>query len=374
MNIIILLNMLLLIILLQKFNIEKTLKRVLNIYIVFTSIILFISSLNPFELYDVHNRIYQMWIIYLDIFIITIAILIKKISFKNNVNIVVKKIYKSKILLIIQILLCVVLGFYVIRFLVATNMLTNQSEIREYIFSDFFISFVEYFFYYYIIMTLYNIMTIITAILAVNKQYKNPIFIIGIINIVLKMLIGYGRMNLFEFAIFILIAFLIFKENIKIKLNKKNIIIFVLIIIIIIFLFIMPTAVRLGISPFDFNALSNNVANTLLKQGVIYFTGGFRALDTYLTSGFENINNLTFGRATFGGIDEIIGIAIKCVNENYMCFNDLIGYETQEEIMIGKNIAFNAFYTCIMNFYCDFGYIRSNNRRNLTWIANRNVH
>ena len=149
MNIIILLNMLLLIILLQKFNIEKTLKRVLNIYIVFTSIILFISSLNPFELYDVHNRIYQMWIIYLDIFIITIAILIKKISFKNNVNIVVKKIYKSKILLIIQILLCVVLGFYVIRFLVATNMLTNQSEIREYIFSDFFISFVEYFFYYY---------------------------------------------------------------------------------------------------------------------------------------------------------------------------------------------------------------------------------
>ena len=48
--------------------------------------------------------------------------------------------------------------------------------------------------------------------------------------------------------------------------------------------------------------------------------------------------------------------------------------ETQEEIMIGKNIAFNAFYTCIMNFYCDFGYIRSNNRRNLTWIANRNVH
>ncbi len=374
MSIIILLNMIILILLLKKFNIEAKLKKILDIYVIFTSIILFVSSLNPFKLYDVHNRVYQMWIIYLDVFTMIIAILINKIKFENNVNTIIKKFYRSKILLITQIGICIILGVYVIRFNIATNVFVNPNEIRGYIFSDFFGSFVEYFFYYYIVMTLYNIMTIITAIFAINKQYKNPIFIIGIINIVFKMLIGYGRMNLFEFGIFVLIAFCIFKDNITIKLNKKNILIFIIIILLIIFLFMMSTAVRLGISPFDFNTLTQTVSNALFKQGIVYFTGGFRALDIYLTNGFENIDNLTLGRATFGGIDEIIGIAIKCINEDYMCFNDLIGYETQKEFLVGENIIFNAFYTCIMNFYCDFGFVRGINRSNFTWIINRNLY
>ena len=38
-------------------------------------------------------------------------------------------------------------------------------------------------------------------------------------------------------------------------------------------------------------------------------------------------------------------------------FNNIMGKQTQIPIKIGEDTEFNAFYTCVMNFYLDYGFL-----------------
>ena len=56
------------------------------------------------------------------------------------------------------------------------------------------------------------------------------------------------------------------------------------------------------------------------------------------------------------GAEEILLYPIKAFGIEVKSFNNIVSQYTQKSILIGENNSyFNAYYTCIMNYYLDFG-------------------
>lgn len=355
MILLIILNLVISLTIIKKFNMDLKIKKIIIIYIIYIYAILIVSKLNLYKLNSVNNMTYLMWIVTTYILIGMYYFIIKnQKEFKFNNELVVKKIVNSKLILIIQIILNLVLLFYAWKFYNITIKINDASQIRIAAFTILFNSYTENIIYNYFIITIYKITTIITTILLINKKYKNPIFILGILNILIKISIGYGRMDLYEFIIYIIIAKCI--SDVKMNFKSKNILKYIIIIFFILTVSLIPLSIRNGVSPIDFEKIYTVIFKEQLKQIVIYFTGGFRAFDIYMQNGFETIKGYTLGKATFGGIDEMFEIFIKFIGCNYFGFNTLVGAITQKNILIGDSVYFNAFYTYLMNFYSDFGY------------------
>lgn len=348
-------NLVGLILMFKILKIDKAIKNVIYAYIVFSFFILVMSQLNPIGLYNVNYKVYLMWIINIDIFLLIYTMIIGKYKSDIQKNETIDKILNSKLILYLQIILMFILAYYSYRFNLIVKSTIDASQIRIAAFTQLFNSYTESILYNYGIVTLYRCMTILTSILIVNKKIKNPICILGIMNIILYMTVGYGRMNLYEFAIFSIITFFIYHSNTEIKINLKKMFVLITLIILLLVLSLIPLAIRVGINPFDFEKIYNVIIEKQLMQIITYFTGGFRALDIFLYKGFNLSETIMPGKATFGGIDEFIEIIMTAIGKEYTSFNTLVGEITQRDILIGDNIYFNAFYTCIMNFYFDFG-------------------
>lgn len=348
-------NLIALILIFKILKLDRAIKNIIYVYIGFSFLTLVISQLNPEGLYNVDYKVYLMWIINIDIFLLVYTMIIGKCKSNIQKNETIDKILKSKLILYLQIILMIALAYYSYRFNLIVKSTIDPSQIRIAVFSKLFNSYTENILYNYGIVTLYRCMAIITSILIVNKRIKNPICISGIINLILYITIGYGRMSIYEFAIFLIIAFCVYYSNTKIKINLKKMLTLITLVILLLALSLIPLAIRMGISPFNFEKIYNVIIKEQLIQIITYFTGGFRALDAFLNNGFVLSDTIIPGKATFGGIDEIIEIIATIIGKEYTSFNTLVGGVTQKNILIGDNIYFNAFYTCIMNFYFDFG-------------------
>ena len=352
----------LMMIIIKRVNIGIKVKKIISIYLLIEMIIITFSMFDPVGLNTVSDKVYVLWIINVIIFVGTL-ILRANINVKcqkNNIEekSINEKILKSRIILVGQIMLLTILAFYSYRFNLIASSLEDAAQIRIAKFTLLFSSYKENIFFNYIIVFLYKVMAIITSILIANKNIKNPITIMGIINVILYSTIGYGRMDLYEFLLFILFSYIICnRKSIKMKnKTKKDILKFVVIIVFIFCIGLLATAVRLGIDITDLNEIYNRGIKEQVEQIAIYFTGGFRALDIFLKNGFNGIEKYTLGRATLAGIDEMIEIFFIMLGKEYISFNSLIGELTQTSIIVGKNIEFNAFYTSLMNYISDFGY------------------
>lgn len=351
----------LMIMIIKRIKMEKRIKKTIGIYILIVMAIIIFSMFNPFGLYKVSDIVYVLWIINVIIFSGVLILRANIMSMKSKkekteVNGLTQKILKSRIILYAQIILSLILVFYSFKFNLIVNSIEDAAQIRMAKFTLLFSSYTENVFYNYIITCLYKAMTIITSILIVNKKIKNPITIIGVINVLLYSSIGYGRMNLYEFLLFILFAYIFCNEQKIIKKSKKDIIKFIVIVIIVFVVGVCATAIRTGVKITDVDELYNKILKEQIEQIAIYFTGGFRALDIFLQNGFEGIEKYTLGRATFAGIDEILEIFFTIFGKKYVGFNSMVGGITQASIIIGNNVTFNAFYTCLMNYISDFGY------------------
>lgn len=356
MILIIILNFFALILLIKKLKIDKSIKMILGILLLFSFLILEISNLNLYNLNEVNVSTYFLWILYLNIFVLTYVFLTSKITNTNcNKNLIIENIEKSKVIIVMQIVLMIILLFYSIRFSNFASLVDDKAELRMIKYTYLFGSQLEYMFYNYIVSTIFEITSIIVCILIAKKKLKNIVVVFGIINIFLEMSIGYGRMQLFRIIIYIIIAsFLIKKE--KKKFSFKRSILIIVVSTVVFMISTIPTALRLGINIFDTNEFGEKILNKQIQQVICYFTGGFRTLDAFIDNGIPNVS-YTIGRATLGGIDEIVCNGISLVNSNIHSINSVIGSYTQRPVYIGKGVTFNAFYTCIMDFYLDFGIV-----------------
>lgn len=343
-------------------KIDKFSKYFLLIYNIISFIILSFSTTNPYDLYSVSNKTYLLWILHLLIFTLTYVILIKKKNGENNIELVdlnekLNKITQSKALLIFQSMTMLVLIFYVIKYNYIVSQTGDISSLRMIRYTTLFNSYTEKVIFEYIIMGALTISSIITTILLVNKKCKNPFFIIGILNILLYVSIGYSRKILLEFIIYIVLAYLIMSIITKKRINRKTIFVGLTLVLVVCIIMLEMTAIRTGVKIYDLKKIANDIVGEQIKQVVLYFEGPLRTLDNFINEGFESLNgNLAYGRATLAGIDEIISLPLIFVGIDYPYFNSIIGSELQTNVTVSENgYKINAFYTGIMNFYADFG-------------------
>lgn len=330
-------------------------KRVVFVYLLWSFIILFVSSLNPYELYNVSSKIYALWILSITIISLTIIIFSNKnrenIVKNNNFNI----IKKSKVLLVINIIVLVLLAYFLVRY---NRILASASiqDIRNIRFEKLFSTGYEYIIFTYIMQPTLKIIMMLTAISIIYKERKNINVYLGITNIVLNTMIGYGRMCIFEFILFLLFAYLSQKEINKPKI--KSIFITLLAIILFAVISTIVTTIRIiGIEGLSIATIKEYGISNQISQLIIYFTGGFRTLDLFISNKIISINDYMFGRLTFAGLEDLISNFTSALGINFIPINNIVGNYTQIPVLIGNNQYFNAFYTSIFNFYGDFGII-----------------
>ena len=324
--------------------------------------LIIISLVNPLNMYAVSPYTYFLIIVCTISFIIAFNKISRYIikskqdffEIENKKLISLDKFLQSKILMILIILILMAVIYYLIKYNIIIKNL-SKLQVRMVRFRELFDNSKEALFFNYIIAGSMYIISIIFSIMLVNKKIKNPVFILMAILIILYSLIGYSRMIYLNIAIYIFINILL-KPNLKELINIKNIvkIVFLSIVVGIILFGMLYVRTCKSSAPIKYNMKKTLKSQT--EQILEYAVGGFRLLDNFIENGFENFpQKYTFGQATFAGIEEIVLYPIKGIGIKINSFNNIIGQYTQKPVQIGENTNFNAFYTCIMNFYLDYG-------------------
>lgn len=344
----------------KKVKVNRIAKNILYLYSFFTLIILYFSTLNLYKISNVSSKVYIMWIINIILVVLTVLICSKteKIYIKeSNVNEWVDRIANSKILFYIGTVMLLFLVFFKIRY---NSIIKNLSfiEARMAKFTLLFSSGVEEIFFKYILVTTLIVYLILGAMLIVNKKILNRITIISLLGVALYSTIGYGRMTIFEFVFFIVFSYLIFKCKNKIRVNIKVLTIITLSSIVLILIGAVIVVIRLkGKEQLTLDNIIVYGIQEQLRQIYIYFVGGFRMFEHFLQNGFQSIEGLTITRLTFGGVEDMFGLVVNNIGFKFTTINSMIVAITQTTISIGDGVNMNAFYTCLMNYYCDLGYV-----------------
>lgn len=346
-----------LILLICRMRTNMVTKKILIMYLIWTLTILGFSTFNMFGLYEVSINIYCMWII--NILLVTFSVLI--LSKKKGEEIlqkqkdIIERIENSKIIFYASVVISLLLLYYRVRYNKVIENLPLEY-IRMARFDKLFNSGIESIFFDYILINSLRILLMFTAILIVNGKYKNRIVVLGLISLVIYTMIGYGRMIIFEFVIYLIISYLTFNCR-KIKIKLKKIIQWIGLGVILIFAGAAITVIRLkGVKSLNLDTIFEYGILEQIKQIYVYFTGGFRTLDSFVKNGFYALNKMTLGRLTFGGFEDLLGLVLNNIGYNFETINSLVGPITQSNVQIGEQVYINAFYTCLMNYYGDMGY------------------
>lgn len=345
-------------------KIDSNIKKISISYGIQILVLIIISLLNPLNMYAVSSYTYFLIMLCTISFIIAFNKISKHIikskqdfnQIENKKLISLDKLLKSKILLVSIIIILIIVIYYLTKYNIIIKDM-SKLDIRMVRFNQLFDSSLEALFFNYIIAGSMYILSIIFSVLLVNKKVKNSIFILLAITIALYSLIGYSRMIYLNIVIYIFICILL-KPNLKELINVKNIIKIILIgcAVVIILFGMLYARICKSSAP-----IKDNISKTLKNQTeqiIEYSVGSFRLLDYFIKNGFENFQSkYTYGQATFAGVEEIILYPIKGIGVEIDSFNNIIGEYTQKSIKIGTKTNFNAFYTCVMNFYLDYGLI-----------------
>ena len=345
-------------------KIDSNIKKISISYGIQILVLIIISLLNPLNMYAVSSYTYFLIMLCTISFIIAFNKISKHVikskqdffQIEKQKLISLDKLLKSKILLVSIIIILIIVIYYLTKYNIIIKDM-SKLDIRMVRFNQLFDSSLEALFFNYIIAGSMYILSIIFSVLLVNKKVKNSIFILLAITIALYSLIGYSRMIYLNIVIYIFICILL-KPNLKELINVKNIIKIILIgcAVVIILFGMLYARICKSSAP-----IKDNISKTLKNQTeqiIEYSVGSFRLLDYFIKNGFENFQSkYTYGQATFAGVEEIILYPIKGIGVEIDSFNNIIGEYTQKSIKIGTKTNFNAFYTCVMNFYLDYGLI-----------------
>ncbi|WP_161625885.1 O-antigen polymerase [Pontibacillus marinus] len=251
-----------------------------------------------------------------------------------------------KLFNLVQLITLFIMLFFAIKGIkiMVTQNITPQ-EYRGYVFkgyltdplygSNFIFLFIHYIVKGFILV---NSMVCTFLYLLRKKYYRT--FLISIANLLLLSAFMVSRIDIFRYIILILIFFFLARKlNLKLEVNiniiSKKVLTYFSFMIIILFI------------------VSYLRAGQVFKSILVYFTGPFIALDTFLEQ--YNIQPqipLQFGRATLGGIDDIIVLIIRRFNDTIVSTNYKLSF-LSDAISIGESQTYNAFYTMFVNFFID---------------------
>lgn len=329
------------------------------------AIVLSISTLNLFELYEVNTLTYLYFITFVCSYAIGFISFSSGNSIKNNfyisrINQEYNFFVKSKFVKLITLLIVLVLSYYTLTYFSYIETAgISESRSARFNTGTIFNSAYEILLYDYIISSAVWILKFIISFGIVFSATKNIVWLLSLAACILYMSFGAGRNISIEIALITII--LIFIKKYAKKLTKKgretkneylNITIFLLALYVF---SILATTFRMFDDGVSLKALieANSI---LLEHAVIYATGSIRAFE-YATINYEDLFGFKYGLFTLSGIDEVSSLFLRLIGFDILPYSIYWGPILGKEISIGKDQYFNALYSALFNFYFDFGVI-----------------
>lgn len=319
-----------------------------------------ISITNPFGVDNVTLFTYSLILIHIVAFSVGFLIACPRLTVRVSKECFTVSHAHYRIMLVINIILGLVLYKYwssYNRFLAIRGVIDARNIVFEP--GLLFGSYLEVSVYNTIIIPLISVTQIICIIQWINFRKITFLSLLMIVNTFFISGIGLGRFIILDIATYYVVISIIYYLMINVS-KKSNFIILrfiinagsVLLIAGVILIFI--TAKRIGAEG-SINAVVLSNLELAIEQCIIYFIGAFRALNQYL-SDTHVIHNWGFGRASLGGLEQIINDMLLLFNKNlnFSITNEIAKF-TVPSIHIGNGHLYNAFYTCIMPFFVDAG-------------------
>jgi oligosaccharide repeat unit polymerase len=349
---------------------DRLSKIIITIYLLWWGVWLSISTLNVFGLFQVSIKTYSLLL--LNIVMVLIGFiygntLSKKTIASKTLHQYEFKLLKNKTFIAILIMNVLILLHYFVKYNAIVGI---NTRMERFVVGQLFSSTGEILFYSYFIGTFMYALYAILAYLFFYQGYKNPIFLLVFISILLYAGIGSGREPIIISIVAITLVYFIRKYDYPVKCDSmRNFYMrkektrkrqpYILIILLIFGILIYAawlTAIRMGYRDFNIHSIQIGV-NALLEHFIIYYTGPFRALDYGLVNYVPNVEYL-WGRGTFAGIDEIFSRILRLFGFSFISSNNIIGGMLQNNfIHIGNNHYFNFAYTSVMIHYFDLGVV-----------------
>ncbi len=343
---------------------EKSFKRTISIvFHLWWLLIISISLINTDGLKAVSEKVYFFVFLHILTFSIGLSLNVRfnyKSSHRNTKTIT--ELVKNNSILGALAILILPIAFYAIRFMNLTSTYEGAKEGRLLRFSvgELFRTNAEMYLFNFFGELLFIFAAAVCFFCLLYNPKKIMLIAISLGVVLLYASIGMGRFEFFEICCIFATVFLFKyytsdeKNGIKGRISAKHILLLVITALAAIFLFVYTTATRLITTL----SLSNfkEIFDYSLEQIRVYTTGSFRAFDYALENYSDNIG-MNYGRMTFGGFDEILGVFLRVLGIDYPIMNYSYGELIQEYISIGGGFSFNALYTGLLNFYFDFGII-----------------
>lgn len=348
---------------------DKISKFIISTYLLFYGFWFLISTLNPFGLYNVSDLVYLIQ--FLGVFLFFLGfVMCGGVKGENSLmtNFTVRfelDRYKAiKLLLLVSVL---IVFHYLTKFNLIVELYGNAGDARMSRFEkgDLFGSTIELLVFNYLSFPIAVYCMAIIAYMSIIKHRYSVIFFLACAYISIYTLIGSGREN-----IFILITMLILTSAINSIINRrrlkflkqknksktvKKILIISLVSLFCVFVLSYLTALRQIGTEMSFENLTLGFFD-ILKNGVVYFVGPFRAFEIALRNNYIEKTGLLFGAGTFGGVEELLGYPLIYFGANFNLASNVIGNLLQNTtISIGPDTLFNFAYTNLLIYYLDFG-------------------
>lgn len=352
---------------------DRLANRLLSIYIVWWMSLLFISTFNLYKLNPVSDSAYLLLLLNVAMFTTGLLascskqrsfttshfdlILNHGITFNNKSN-------KQRVVLPLS-LLTVLLGYYSYKYLniINTQGVLEARNLRFFV-GGLFGSTFEVMFYNYLIESVSYVMLFVISFRLVWGKVDKLLLSTAILYITFFAIIGAGRGILVELGFYLVYLYLIKKIILYKSTSSKSRFVFrnpinkkisfiVAVLVLLYSVTVYLTGLRTGL--FELTLESFTEANSIFMEHIsVYLTGSFRAFD-YAFHNYNESLGFNFGRLTFAGLDEIIGNFYRLAGADYQIMNHISGAITGPNITIGKDYEFNALYTCVYNYYFDFG-------------------
>ena len=349
---------------------DKLSQKTIIAYLSWWSLWLVISTLNPFGVFPVANRVYLLLL--LNVFMFTLGfVLYGQIRRRQKGRLLENGTFKRTVLnnsmfKLVLIVLLAAVGYLFFKYLAILN-LKGAAGGRTTLFDvgELFVNKYEIFFYGLAIKPFAEVLAVVFICLLIFKR-KPLILTLCSAFIFIYGAIGSGRMYYASIVIFLgyvlylkkqilskgIFEFQPVKKATHEGAKRKFLLGVLLLLVVLLMAFI--TAQRLGYSGSKGEVLLSG-GREFFKQSVWYMTGSFRALDYALAQDYAGMTGYFHGRATFAGFDSLTKLVVHGLGGTYESANNVIIPMLQETLLISPEINYNFAYTNVLVHYLDFG-------------------
>ena len=349
---------------------DKLSQKTIIVYLSWWTLWLVISTLNPFGVFPVANRVY--FLLLLNVFMFTLGfVLYGQIRRRQKGRCLEhgtfqRTVLNNNVFKLVLIVLLAAVSYLFLKYLTIVSSIGAAGG-RNTLFEvgELFVNKYELCFYGLAIKPFAELSAVVFICLLIFKR-KPLMLTLCSAFIFIYGAIGSGRMYYVSIIIFLGYVLYLKKKILSTGIfelqpvkkatrggaKRKFLLGALLFLVVLLMAFI--TAQRMGYSGSKGEVLLSG-GREFFKQSVWYMTGSFRALDYALAQDYAGMTGYFYGRATLAGLEDLVNLVVHGLGGTYESANDVIIPMIQETFLISPEIHYNFAYTNVLVHYLDFG-------------------